>query len=379
MGEADRGCLIFNEYIYGSMDLAMIKTVNIADFLSKPMLIPLADVRTPAEFRQGNIPGAFNLPLFSDEERIQVGTTYKQVGREAAILLGFDLTGNKWSGFIRQALEIAPGKKIAVHCWRGGMRSGAMAWALNLYGFDVHLIEGGYKKYRRWVLDQFEKSYQLCILGGMTGSGKTLLLQQLRLMGQQVIDLEELAQHQGSAYGSLNRLVQPTQEQFENNLAQQLNMLDSQQQTWVEDESMSIGRRFIPRPFYERMMKAAVIDLQIGHQQRLENLLKVYGTLDKEFLIESTERIGKRLGPEQTKHAIAAIREDRMQEFIRLLLVYYDKSYRNGIKKRTPGLIFPLPLDSQDIEHNAAAILQFEKKMQESLLNNQIKDEDQYR
>jgi len=354
----------------------MIKTVNIADFLSKPVLIPIADVRTPAEFRQGHIPGAFNLPLFSDEERVQVGTTYKQVGREAAILLGFDLTGNKWSGFIRQTLEIAPNKKIAVHCWRGGMRSGAMAWALNLYGFDVYLIEGGYKKYRRWVLDLFEKSYQLCILGGMTGSGKTLLLQQLRLMGHQIIDLEDLAQHHGSTYGSLNRLVQPTQEQFENNLGQQLNMLDSQKLTWVENERMSIGKRFIPKPFFEQMLKAVMLDVQIDHQQRLESLLKEYGTLDKEFLIESTQRIGKHLGPEQTKHAIAAIREDRMQEFIRLLLVYYDKTYRNGMNKRTTGLTFPVPLNSNDIEHNATLILQFEKEIQESLLKQSINDAD---
>ena len=99
--------------------------------------VPLADVRTPAEFEHGHIPGAFNLPLFSDEERVSIGTTYKQVGKEAAILLGFDFTGPKWSGFIKQALEMAPEKKIAVHCWRGGMRSGAMAWALDIYGFEV--------------------------------------------------------------------------------------------------------------------------------------------------------------------------------------------------------------------------------------------------
>ena len=351
----------------------MIKHVNIADFLSGPILIPIADVRTPAEFRQGHIPEAFNLPLFSDEERVQVGTTYKQVGREAAILLGFDLTGNKWSGFIRQALDIAPDKKIAVHCWRGGMRSGAMAWALNLYGFEVYLIEGGYKKYRRWVIDLFEKSYQLCILGGMTGSGKTLLLQQLQLMGHQVIDLEELAQHQGSAYGSLNKLVQPTQEQFENNLGQQLNLLDRKKLTWVENESISIGKRFIPKPFFEQMLKAVMVDLQIDNQQRLEKLLKEYGTLDKEFLIASTQRIGKHLGPEQTKHAIAAIGENDMREFIRLLLVYYDKTYRNGMKKRIPELIFPLPLDSQDSKHNATLILQFEKRIQESLVKESIK------
>jgi tRNA 2-selenouridine synthase len=318
---------------------------------------------------QGHIPGAFNLPLFSNEERVQVGTTYKQVGREAAIMLGFDLTGNKWSGFIRQALEIAPDKKIAVHCWRGGMRSGAMAWALDLYGFEVYLLQGGYKNYRRWVLQQFEKSYRLRILGGMTGSGKTALLQQLRLLGEQIINLEELAQHQGSAYGSLNKLVQPTQEQFENNLGLQLNTLDSSRQTWVEDESISIGKRFIPKPFWDQMQQAVLLELQIAPQQRLQNLLAEYGTLDKEFLITSTDRIRKRLGPEQTKHAIAAIREDRMEEFMRLLLVYYDKTYRNSIIKRQSGLIFPLSMESNDIEQNAIKVLQFEQEIREPLLN----------
>ena len=121
-------------------------------------------MRTPAEFIQGHVPTAHNIPLFSNEERVEVGTTYKQQGRESAILLGFDLTGPKWSGFIKQALEIAPDKKIIVHCWRGGMRSSAMAWALDLYGFEVYLLEGGYKAYRRWGLDYFSTPCQFMIL-----------------------------------------------------------------------------------------------------------------------------------------------------------------------------------------------------------------------
>src|SRR5687768_14252587 len=130
----------------------MIHPITISDLMSPKDPIPLADVRTPAEFEHGHIPGAFNLPLFSDVERASVGTTYKLAGKEAAILLGFDLTGPKWSGFIQRALEVAPEKKIAVHCWRGGMRSAAMAWALDVYGFEVYQVEGGYKRYRRWVL-----------------------------------------------------------------------------------------------------------------------------------------------------------------------------------------------------------------------------------
>ncbi|GLU52678.1 tRNA 2-selenouridine(34) synthase MnmH [Dyadobacter frigoris] len=335
----------------------MIKNITIRDFFK--LAIVLADVRTPAEFAHGHIPGAFNLPLFSNEERVLVGTTYKQIGREQAILLGFDLTGPKWSGFIKDALLMAPDKKIAVHCWRGGMRSGAMAWALDLYGFEVYLIEGGYKRYRRWVLDQFEQSYQLVILGGMTGSGKTRILQQLQNLDQQMIDLEELAQHQGSSFGTMNKMVQPTQEQFENNLAYKLKDLDISSKIWLEDESHNIGKLSIPNPLWKQMTQAILIDLIVDLNQRVANLVKEYGQLDKEFLISCTERIHKRLGPVQTKNAIAAIKENRMEEFIRFVLVYYDKTYRTSLSKRQTDHVLLLDIARLDPAANASQILNF--------------------
>jgi len=303
------------------------------------------------------MPGAFNLPLFSNEERVKVGTTYKQESREAAILLGFDLTGPKWSGFIRTALEKAPEKKIAVHCWRGGMRSGAMAWALDLYGFQVYLVEGGYKRYRRWVLDQFEKTWLLSVVGGMTGSGKTRILHELRRKGEQVIDLEELAQHQGSAYGTLDRLVQPTQEQFENELAGQLHALDKTRRVWVEDESLTIGKRMIPRTFWKGMQDSILFDIQAPVEVRVKALVKEYGSLDRDFLIECTERIRKRLGPEQTKRAVAAISEGRMEDFIREALVYYDKTYRTGLRGRDTSRIVAVEVQEGYAEENAMRIL----------------------
>ncbi|AEI51997.1 tRNA 2-selenouridine(34) synthase MnmH [Runella slithyformis] len=337
----------------------MIKTITINDFLPLAASVPLIDVRTPAEFDHGHIPGAFNLPLFSNEERVKVGTTYKQIGREAAILLGFDLTGSKWSGFIRRALEIAPDKKIGVHCWRGGMRSGAMAWALSLYGFDVYLIEGGYKSYRKWVVEQFALPSRLWILGGMTGSGKTRILHELRKKGEQIIDLEDLAQHQGSSYGSMNKLVQPTQEQFENNFAEQLKDLDRQRYIWLEDESLTIGRIFIPNPFWNQMKDAILINIIVSLDRRVSALAHEYGELDKSFLVECTERIHKRLGPLQTKQAVAAIREDRMEDFIRLVLVYYDKTYSTGLAKRKPEQLFSIELTTPEANINAEQILAF--------------------
>jgi tRNA 2-selenouridine synthase len=319
--------------------------------------IPVADVRTPAEFAHGHIPGSVNLPLFSNDERVRVGTTYKQQGREAAILLGFDLTGPKWSGYIRQALEFAPAKRIALHCWRGGMRSAAMAWALDLYGFEVYTIRGGYKAFRQWALRQFQKPYPLSVIGGMTGSGKTRVLTRLRQSGQQTIDLEDLAQHRGSTYGTLNRLIQPTQEQFENNLAVELAKTNPGRPVWIEDESQNIGKNLLPKPFWTQLRHAPLFDLRVPIELRVAALTEEYGCLDKNFLIESTERIARRLGPEQTKSAITAIQEGRMADFIRLVLVYYDKTYRKGLNDRDPGNITPVEAIDGNPDKNATHLL----------------------
>ncbi|NIJ54429.1 tRNA 2-selenouridine(34) synthase MnmH [Dyadobacter arcticus] len=337
----------------------MIKNITVQEFFNLTTMVALADVRTPAEYQHGHVPGAFNLPLFSNEERVLVGTTYKQIGREQAILLGFDLTGPKWSGFIQDALLMAPGKKIGVHCWRGGMRSGAMAWALDLYGFEVYLIEGGYKHYRRWVLNQFEKPYHLLTLGGMTGSGKTRILQEMEMSGAQMIDLENLAQHQGSSFGSMNKMLQPTQEQFENNLAAKLNNLNHDRSIWVEDESHNIGKLSVPNAFWDQMTSAVLIDLKVELDQRVSALVKEYGQLDKDFLVACTERIGKRLGPVQTRQAVEAIREDRMEAFIRLVLVYYDKSYRNSLIRRNSDQVFSMKLTGDPMKNTAEQILEF--------------------
>ncbi len=335
----------------------MIRPINIIDLLKLDGAAIVLDVRTPAEFAHGHIRGAHNLPLFSNEERVQVGTTYKQVGREQAILLGFDIAGPKWSRFIRQALHIAPEKKVIIHCWRGGMRSGAMAWALDLYGFDVQVIKGGYKSYRRWAHQQFEVPYKLSLLGGMTGAGKTRILHQLNDMGEQVLDLEDLAQHQGSSYGTMNKMVQPTQEQFENNMALQLSKMDAQGRIWVEDESITIGRCSIPRPLWQQMCDTVLINILVAQEQRVHALSEEYGQLDKDFLVTCTERIHKRLGTERTKLAIAAIQENRMNDFIRHVLVYYDKAYAMGLEKRSASKLFQLNITGKDTVADAKQIL----------------------
>lgn len=346
----------------------MVQTIEITDFLTLAQTIPVIDVRTPLEFEHAHIVGAHNLPIFSNEERVKVGTTYKQQGREEAILLGFDLTGSKWSGFIKNALRIAPEKKILVHCWRGGMRSGAMAWALNLYGFEVYVLEGGYKKYRNWVLTQLSANYSLLVLGGMTGSGKTGILNELEKLGQSVINLEDLAQHQGSAYGSMGYLIQPSQEHFENLLAVKLYKTDKNLPLWLEDESRFIGQRQIPNNLFEQIRNAKQINILVPSGERVHFLLQEYGTLDKTFLIDSTKRILKRLGPEQTRDAVTAIEDNRMADFIRIVLTYYDKTYAAGQLKREKGSIYTVECETANPQENARRILKLAKQQNFDLL-----------
>lgn len=340
----------------------MVKQIPLQEFIEKSTTIPVVDVRTPLEFEQGHFPNASNIPIFTNEERVIVGTTYKQKGKQPAILLGFELTGPKWANFIKEAEKIAPDKKIMVHCWRGGMRSGAMAWAFDIYGFEVYTLKGGYKTFRRFGIDSFSKTYKFIIISGNTGSAKTRTLQELKKLGEQVVDLEELAQHQGSSFGSMGKMIQPSQEQFENLLASELTNMDISKPIWLEDESVTIGNRVIPKPVWVQMRNAPVIKIDIPREERIEFLNEEYGTLDKDFLKASVTRISKRLGPLETKLTLQAIDEGRMKDFISQVLVYYDKTYEKGLNNREILNLQIIGLEKIDPKANASAILNFINK-----------------
>ena len=335
----------------------MVKQYSLPDFLEKAKSTVVIDVRTPLEFVQGHIPGAVNIPIFTNEERVIVGTTYKQKGRQPAILLGFELTGPKWADFIRQAEELAPNKKVLVHCWRGGMRSGAMAWAFDLYGFEVGTLKGGYKAFRGSNIRSFSEKYNFRILSGGTGSAKTETLAELKNLGEQVIDLEDLAQHQGSSFGSMGKLIQPSQEQFENLFAVKLQEMDSRRTIWLEDESVTIGKRVIPKPIWEQMRNTEVLKLEIPKSERITFLTSQYGALDKVFLKAAVLGIAKKLGPLETKLTLQAIDEGRMRDFITQVLVYYDKTYQKGINRRNQEVIKTLACKQINPTENAKAIL----------------------
>ncbi len=340
----------------------MVNTITIQEFLEKAKSLPVLDARAPKEYELAHIPEAKSFPIFSDEERAKVGTAYKQQGHDPAVLIGLDLFGPKMSEFVKEAGKLAPQKELLVHCWRGGMRSGAMAWLLDFAGFKVHLLQGGYKSYRHFIQEQFSVRHPLVILGGLTGSGKTELLPYLQKLGQQVIDLEKLASHKGSAFGSINMPAQPSTEMFENLLATELLTLNRQQPLWLEDESTTIGKVFMPKTFYDQMQQAPVIKLEIPKEVRIQKLAAEYCRTDKAVLEASILKIQKRLGGLATKEALEAIATGDMEKMVDIALTYYDKAYTFELDKKQR--VLPLPLPGIDPEENAHQILQFAKQHQ---------------
>jgi tRNA 2-selenouridine synthase len=317
-----------------------IAKLNIDEFITFAAANPVIDVRSPGEFAQAHIPNAFSLPIFNDEERKIIGTAYKQESREKAIKLGLNFFGKDMVKMVEVVEKLIAGKRsasrdIGVHCWRGGMRSGAMAWLLDLYGFKVHLLSGGYKAYRKWALQQFEKNHSLLIVGGYSGSDKTGILTELKKNGEAVIDLENIAGHQGSAFGNLELAQQPTQEHFENLLAYELHLLGHLPgPVWVEAESQRLGNVNIPLPFLNTMLASPVFFLNIPFEKRLAHIVQGYGSYPKDRIVNGIMRIKKRLGGLETKTAINFLLEDDLPGCFAVLLKYYDKGYLKSTLNR---------------------------------------------
>jgi len=379
-----------------------IQKLDIESFLRLAAYHHFIDVRSPAEYKLAHIPGAYNLPLFNDEERSVVGTTYKKESREKAIKVGLNYFGPRMVSMIEEMEQLVKATTVSktekdgtqqrtllVHCWRGGMRSAGVAWLLNLYGFKVYTLVGGYKSFRQWAHRQFANAIHLKIIGGYTGSGKTEILHALAQRGQATIDLEGLGNHKGSSFGSIGMPPQPSQEMFENLLATNLAMFtktnsaaagevqlsghslsntvaaistiisdgsqsieshghhnfisqtDSSVTTtvgnpviWLEDESQRVGNLNIPQALWEQMRKAPIYFFNIPFEERLNHIVKGYGKGDKDEIVSAILRIKKRLGGLETETAINFIVEDDLKECFRLLLTYYDKYYLKSLHTR---------------------------------------------
>lgn len=324
-----------------------ITPIDTSQFLALAETFPVLDVRSPGEYNHAHIPGAYSFPIFSDEERKIIGTTYKQKSRELAVKIGLDFFG----ATLRQKIEAAEviiaqhnaarettHKTVLVHCWRGGMRSAAIAWLLDLYGFKVYTLTGGYKKYRRYVLDSFSIPFSLHILGGYTGSGKTAILKKLASEGAAVVDLEGMASHKGSAFGHIGLPNQPGQEMFENLLATRLREIlkngKNDRGIWLEDESQRIGLVNVPNAFWEQMRQSPVYFIDIPFAERLAQIVQEYGQLPVEKMIAAITRISKKLGHLNAKTAISLLKTGKIAESFEILLKYYDKHYFKSLHNR---------------------------------------------
>ena len=324
-----------------------MERASIHRFLALAATHHVFDVRSPGEFARGHLPGAHSLPLFEDQERAEVGACYVQQGQRPALLVGLERVGPKLRGLIEQVMAWADPqdpatRHVLVHCWRGGMRSQSVAWLLELAGFEVTTLEGGYKAFRRWALETLTQPRPLMILGGLTGSSKTERLQALRQAGQQVIDLEALAHHRGSTFGALLMPAQPTTEHFENRLAWAWAQADPARLLWLEDESRNVGRCFLPEGVWDMMRQAPVIFLEVPIQARQDHLVSLYGEASAQQLIDCFEHMRKRLGGQRATLAVEHVRRGQLRQAAALALDYYDKTYLHGLSQRDPTRVLRL-------------------------------------
>jgi tRNA 2-selenouridine synthase len=335
-----------------------MRVVDVAELWNTVRESTLLDVRTPSEFEQGHVPGAQNLPLFSDTERAEVGTLYKQVSPDEAFKRGLEFAGGKMRWYVEKAESLASTRRVVLHCWRGGQRSRSMAWLLNMAGFEVIVLKGGYKAYRRYQNEVYQRhKLPLLLLGGPTGSGKTDLLHELSRLGEQVIDLEGLARHKGSAFGAFGQEPQPTQQQFENDLFEIFRRQEPDRRVWLENESRAIGKNGLPEGFWEQMVGSPFLQLEVPFDYRVNRLVEEYGGFDIRELKKTFEQIRKRLGGQHVKRALEALDENDLAAAARVALQYYDKAYERSTRQMQFCKTIPVKLELEDLPSLAEKLI----------------------
>lgn len=308
--------------------------IEINEFLELRKNLPVIDVRSENEFSEGHITGALNIPILNNTERVAVGTDYKQKGQLEAIKTGFRLVGPRIIDIVNEAEKVAANREMLVHCWRGGMRSSNFCHFVGMARLQTHQLKGGYKAYRYQALASFKNRFPFIVIGGSTGSGKTEVLRALSQEGEQVIDLEKLANHKGSVFGGLMMPPQPTTEQFQNNLFEEILKLDLNRRVWIEDESIAVGKIFIPEDLWRRMNISPIIEMEVDKDIRIQRLVTEYGPADKIQFLLSMEKIVKKLGGQHFNKAKETLLRGDIASSIEILLNYYDKAYTTGLLKK---------------------------------------------
>ncbi len=339
--------------------------LTVEEFLKEYKQYPLVDVRSPVEYKNGHIPGAVNIPLFDDHERAEIGTIYKLRGKEDAVLRGLEIVSPKLADFVKSVKSLDKKDRVYVYCFRGGMRSNSFATLMNTAGVKASVVKGGYKAYRKASLEFYSQNLPILLLGGATGSGKTSLLRELKNMGEQVIDLEALAGHKGSAFGAVPGEQQPTQQLFENLLFQEFKQTRGSERLWLEDESFCIGSVKLPYPLWLQMKKAPLIKIELPFSLRIQRLIQEYGQTDKETLKNTILRIRKRLGDKDTRETLQYLENQDAEKVAATLLNYYDSAYRHDHEKKKEGRMHTLKLHENDAVKNARYLLDLAQQLHE--------------
>ncbi len=315
----------------------LFKTANLSQLNEFDEIV---DVRTPAEFAEDHIPGAINCPVLSDEERITVGTLYKQQSPFEARKVGAALVAKNIAEHLQTRFGNHPKSwRPLIYCWRGGQRSGAMSIILAQVGWSAHKLEGGYKSYRRDVLDKLEvlpQSLQMRVICGSTGSGKSRLLQALASQGQQVLDLENLAQHRGSVLGKLPEQSQPSQKFFDSTLLQVLQKFDVTRPVYVEAESNKIGLITLPSALITAMHASECLLVETPLETRVAGLIEDYQHYLKnpEQLIAHLQSLHRFHGAKQLEQWAELIHTGDFHTLVaELLTLHYDPSYLRATSK----------------------------------------------
>ncbi|MGJ9458329.1 tRNA 2-selenouridine(34) synthase MnmH [Oceanobacillus sp. CF4.6] len=304
----------------------MFQDISIDDLLSLKDTgdITIIDVRSPSEFKDATIPGSINIPFFSDEERAEVGTIYKQVNPQAAKDRGLEIVSAKLPAFIKEFKELE-GKK-AVFCWRGGMRSRTSATVLSLMGIKADRLDGGYRCYRNWVVDRLETIHwkpDALVLNGYTGSGKTTILQRLHNANYPVIDFEGHANHRGSIFGQIG-LEPNNQKKFDSLLMEDIRRLQNSPYVLLEGESRRIGKVTLPDFMLEKKDKGIQLIIDIPIEERVIHILDDYQPWEHEQeCMEAFTRIKRRIHTPIANQIELDLESGNYSQAVRLLLEYY--------------------------------------------------------
>ncbi len=348
----------------------MFKEVTVEEALELTDTV-LIDVRSESEYAEATIPGAINVPLLNDWQRAAVGTVYHREGEARARRLGLEVVAPELVKKVTLVDNLASGKKVVVFCWRGGERSNFMASVLSVMGHDVYRIKGGFKAYRRYVtsfLNRDELTQKAVVVYGLTGSGKTDVLNLLAKRGVPVLDLEGLAAHRGSVYGKIGMPSSPTQKAFENEIVEFFRKIGDDAVFLVECESRRIGNLLVPAALMNTMKKGYRVLLYTSLENRVKRIKEVYTSgpgYNINELISATQLLEKRIGKAKVKELVELLLEHQFDLVFSFLLTnYYDPlyNYPSG-----PSEDYHLCVESSNVEKAAGEVFKFVTGLKSSL------------